>query len=342
MQVLNTLSFLDCLSQPRVKSYQDFFYPGGLPHHDDDLAYMYLWNNEISEIFWKVIPLIEITMRNKLHKELSSVYFSHPKMIVGNGFFQNQFATNKISTPTIGTFNSCNWYHAVNFTGEALSSITKRTHFKKPNNKFYRKTYAVTPDDVISGLTFGFWRFLFKNLGTAGVAYQNIVSEIFRYSPFYRQTVTPSLDFKLDRRIEMIHSFRNRVSHHEPVWKLKDMMEEKITPIPGNANNINVKKSKPLNKDDSFEHLVDYYQMMIEYLQWLDRDLAKSFKVSWWNDRFLFLCSDRGVNSLLRTHSGEVNLSRSVFKRDIKGVMSKGRSKIILDGKRKAIFIPLK
>ncbi|MFH7365381.1 hypothetical protein, partial [Pseudomonas syringae group genomosp. 7] len=122
-------------------------------------------------------------------------------------------------------------------------------------NKYYVRPHAISPDDVISGLTFGFWRLIFKNLGSAGVNYQRIISDVFVHSPFYKQSVSQSLDFKVDSRMSMIHTFRNRISHHEPVWKLKDMMEEKVTPIPGNKNNVNVLKPKPLNKKEVYEHL---------------------------------------------------------------------------------------
>ncbi|HBA8794548.1 TPA: hypothetical protein J1181_004956, partial [Escherichia coli] len=163
MQVLNSAAFLDCLSKPRVKSYSNFFYPGVMQPSESDLVYMYQWNSEISEILWKLISIIEITMRNKIHKELSRLYFSAPKKIVSNGVSQKDFVNSKVPTATIGDAASCNWYHAINFSGEALVNITKRTHYKKRNNKYYTKSYAVTPDDVISGLTFGFWRLIFKN-----------------------------------------------------------------------------------------------------------------------------------------------------------------------------------
>ena len=342
MQVLNSAAFLDCLSKPRVKSYINFFYPGVVQPNESDLVYMYQWNNEISEILWRLISIIEITMRNKIHKELSRLYFNAPKEIVSNGVYLNEFVNNKVPTATIGDADSCNWYHAINFNGEALVNITKRTHHKKPNNKYYKKPYTVTPDDVISGLTFGFWRLIFKNLGNAGVSYQSIISDVFVHSPFYKQKVTQSLDFKVDSRVAMIHSFRNRISHHEPVWKLKDMKEEKITPIPGNANNVNVLKFKPSNKKEVFEHLTDYYKMMLEYLLWLDKDVARSFKSSWWNDRFFYVCPDKGVNSFLCSYSSEYELTKTHFKRNINRIIKKGNVRIITDKSRKAIILPVK
>lgn len=344
MQVLNTSSFLECLSPARMKSYQGFFYPSGEKHTNDDLVCIYHWNNEVSEIFWKLISLIEITMRNKIHKELSGIYFSHPKKRPGNGIYQNQFLSNQCNTPTIGCVDSCNWYHAVNFSGEPLFIITGRTHKKKRNNKYYLRNHPVTADDVISGTTFGFWRYIFKNLKNSGCPHLSVISNVFRYSPFYNQTINPSLEFKIDCRIEMIHQFRNRISHHEPIWKLKDMMEEKITPKAGDQHNVNVLKPKPSNKVEAFDHLIDYYQMMIEFLRWLDKDTAISFRSSWWDDRLRFLCSERGFNSLLKSnsHCDGFILSRSVFKRELKGILSKGRAKVILSGSKKAILIPLK
>lgn len=343
MQVLNPRSFLDSLSEPRVKSYQNFFYPavGARTPTDDELAYIYLWNAEVSEIFWKVISLIEIAMRNSMHKELSSMFFTSPKKIASSGVRRNQLIGSLVNTSTVGNEKSCNWYHAINFSLEPLCQITKRTHSIRPGGIYNLKSYTVTPDDVISGLTFGFWRFLFKNISSAGVDHKPLISSIFRYSPFYGQKITAAVDFKVDCRLDMIHEFRNRISHHEPVWKLKHMLEEKQT-RDGNGNVIvKVDKSKPRNKSEMFDHLITYYNRMMEFLFWLDKDTAKSFRASWWNDRLLFLFSERGIGCFIDSYSEECHLSKSLFKRDVRKILSNGRMRIVYDKSRKGVFIPL-
>ncbi|WP_160341323.1 hypothetical protein, partial [Escherichia coli] len=108
------------------------------------------------------------------------------------------------------------------------------------------------------------------------------------------------------------------------------------------ANNVNVLKFKPSNKKEVFEHLTDYYKMMLEYLLWLDKDVARSFKSSWWNDRFFYVCSDKGVNSFLCSYSSEYELTKTHFKRNINRIIKKGNVRIITDKSRKAIILPVK
>lgn len=343
MQVLNPRSFLDSLSDPRMKSYRNFFYPaaGAREPTDDELAYMYLWNAEVSEIFWKVISLIEITMRNSIHKELSSLFFKSPKKIASSGVRVNQLIGSQVHTPTVGNNESCNWYHAIDFSLEPLCQITKRTHSIRPGGVYYLKNYTVTPDDVISGLTFGFWRFLFKNISSAVIDYDALISSVFRYSPFHGQKITDAVDFKIDCRLGMIHMFRNRISHHEPVWKLKDMLEEKQTKGKKGKVIINIEKKRPRDKNEMFDHLITYYNRMMEFLFWIDNETAKSFRASWWNDRLLFLFSERGMSCLIDSYNEECYLSKSLFKRDVRKVLSNGRMRIVYDKSRKGVFIPL-
>lgn len=342
MQVKNVPSYLECLSDARIQSYRHFFTGATIPT-DDELVSLYQWNNEISEMTWKLISLIEIAFRNKIHQVLSDELFINPKKTVANGSKTNQFLTNTVSTLNLGTKKSCNWYNAVNFTGEPLNKIVAITHKKNKNNhKFYLRNPNFNPDDVISRLTFGFWRFIFLNLSNAGEDHKKIISKTFRYSPFYNGIISPRVEFKLDARLDMIHSIRNRISHHEPLWKLGDMLEEAKSPTQHKKFNRKIIKSKPKNLTESCEHLKYYHSQMVEFLTWIDKDLADSYRNSWWSERLIFLCSKRDVKGITNMIPLNTDIPYQKLKRDIKSIVFRDRARIICKGNKKSLIIPLK
>lgn len=341
MQVINLPSYLECLSEARMQSYKAFFFTAGSLPTDDELVALYHWNGELAEMLWKLISLIEIALRNKVHTVLSNEHFQSAKNMVANGSDKKQFTTNKVPTQTYGKKQSCNWYHAVNFSGEPLTLITSITH-KNMRGKYVARQHPKTPDDVISGLTFGFWRYIFTNLDKAGEDHKNIITKSFPYAPFSNTAISNRVEFKLDCRLDMIHSIRNRISHHEPLWKMGHMLEEVISPRSGFPKNRNIVKTKPKNIKECCDHLKEYHNQMIDFLSWIDRNLAASYKSSWWHDRMVFICSMQDVGSVIKSSPITTEVSYKMLKRNIRAIAFRDKSKIISKGSKRSLIIPLR
>lgn len=84
----------------------------------------------------------------------------------------------------------------------------------------------VTPDAIVAKLSFGFWCSLFnRHYETNRALWPSLVKTVFpRLSKGDR-------DLRLiESRLNTIREFRNRVSHHEPVWKRPDLL-----PLHGNV-----------------------------------------------------------------------------------------------------------
>ncbi|AWK84302.1 Abi family protein [Photobacterium damselae] len=72
MQVQDYQYLKQDLSLPRLSSYQHFF----KPESPIELYGHYCWNEAISAAFFRLIGIVEITLRNKLHSALSQHYYN--------------------------------------------------------------------------------------------------------------------------------------------------------------------------------------------------------------------------------------------------------------------------
>ncbi|MFV8780752.1 Abi family protein [Yersinia enterocolitica] len=342
MQVLNVQSIKQALSTPRMQSYSNFFLQsqldGTLPR-DKEAIYLQLWSNEVAESFWRLISFIEISLRNNIHSVLSDDCFLLPKKRVINRENIHNNNYKYMNVTTVGNNESSNWFEAINFNKKVLQLILDRTHTIKKNGNMFHKSWQ-TPDDVIAGLTFGFWRFIFKNLKSANYNYLDVISKTFKNAPFGGQEIKQSIDFKIDCRLEMIHGIRNRISHHEPVWKLKEMLSESMPTLPNKYRDT--LKVKPTNAGDTFIHLMLYYNQMIEFLYWINKDLSQSYQTSWWHKRFNFLCSQKGLDYYFKSYKLPNIISSSVLKREMNKVMRSSQGYHVINKNREYILTPVK
>lgn len=184
MRPLNVRSSIDALSAPRLSNYHLYFNVAD----DHDLYACYQWNNELSRAFLPCVHLLEVTIRNIYHRELS-LYYSHLK----SGRAQATF----------------NWYSHMKLSGKSLSAINDAIRKRK------------NPDHVISKQTFGFWTNLPDEPTTPwNQILQNVFPNINR-----NWGKTQNIDW-LYARMKLINDFRNRIAHWEPVWKLGPLLQE--------------------------------------------------------------------------------------------------------------------
>ncbi|MFT4929776.1 MAG: hypothetical protein ACI8WB_005911, partial [Phenylobacterium sp.] len=104
MQPKDIEYLLDALSQPRMSSYRSFF---GTNLSNKQIYGSYLWNEALSLEFFRVLTLVEIILRNRIHSVLSHHYFYTQKEVVTSNRSRRWIFQN---TATIGHIDSCNWY----------------------------------------------------------------------------------------------------------------------------------------------------------------------------------------------------------------------------------------
>ncbi len=151
---------------------------------------LYQANLRLSQSFYPLLSLFEVVLRNALNEELT-IHFSDPDWLKNQtgGF---------MSHPSLMHYNQRSQR---NVTNEYLKSSVNKILRNNPN--------GITHGKIISDLNLGFWTELFENnyyqilLGRPIRIFTNLPSGMNRN--------------KINQKLNRIRSFRNRISHHEPV-----------------------------------------------------------------------------------------------------------------------------
>jgi hypothetical protein len=166
----------------RLKSYE-ILCPNKL---EGEILGAYHWNLLICQTLYPFIHSVEIALRNSIH----------------------QAATQK--------FNTEFWFNEVVIDGKSKSILndTKEDLVKRHNQ--------LTASDIVASLTFGFWVTLLR---------QKVYTDQFnkkRLWPDLIPSVFPNYARGGDdrrniaQRFDEIKLIRNRLFHHEPIWKFKN------------------------------------------------------------------------------------------------------------------------
>jgi hypothetical protein len=135
---------------------------------------LYWWNIEVSAAFYGLLHCLELSLRNALHVQLGNRY------------------------------GRADWWRVVRLTDEGARTIAAA------RDKLVRRGAQVDVDDIVAGLSFGFW-----------------VSLLSRGAAYDRQLWVPALHEAFagysgprkqlhDNLLAMV-LFRNRIMHHEPI-----------------------------------------------------------------------------------------------------------------------------
>jgi hypothetical protein len=147
---------------------------------------LYEWNQDISAAFYVALQTVEVAFRNACARELA-----------------NRFGSA--------------WYNDSTLQRLDLSihkTITLTISDISPSIKKLGR--GISPSDIIAALPFGFWtRLLSKRFDR-----ELWVPALKNAFPRYKQVVghNPSRPI-VAQRFDYIRGFRNRVAHHEPIFK---------------------------------------------------------------------------------------------------------------------------
>lgn len=241
-------ALIEAISAPRLSSYRKFFHP----QSDEELLGLYRWNEDVCAAFMHNIVWIEIVLRNRFHAAFSQRY------------------------GTVGSGHSRDWYQHLALSPHSRDSVKKITH--SLNGQPRRP--APSPDDVVAKLTFGFWPALLDvaqdSLGDR-ISWGDILVEVV---PGHRQNdevYWRALAHKdaLYARLDMCKDLRNRIAHHEPIWKQGALQEEtKARP----RRPVKVLASPPRTHNEALDRLQLQHSRMIELLHWLSPEVARTVK----------------------------------------------------------------
>lgn len=215
MQELDFLDLEANISQPRLRTYTQ------LAGSTDTVKLIgaYQWNKRVASALYPILQCLEVTLRNAVHTNATQHFntpdwFDKITKLAGNDMFladmkknpykQNKFYRNGVSTGSRKGLKIWTSYH--------------ENMLKQAKDKLTRSGKKSTADSVVAELMLGFWVGIFES------NYNDIQTKD-RLWPHLEGIVFPNLKpsdrvhSKIHAKLEPIQKLRNRLSHHEPVWK---------------------------------------------------------------------------------------------------------------------------
>ena len=161
------------------------------PNDSEELVLeRYLWNLELASAFYGPLHVFEIGMRNAVDRAFSNAY--GPDWLTATGILAKREADSVL---------------------KAINELAKRRESQSRGK-------------LIAELMFGFWVGLFyktyensplysqKNPPPHSLFWPSQIKSVFPHAPKSMQTRKA-----MSARIEDIKKFRNRIFHHEPIWR---------------------------------------------------------------------------------------------------------------------------
>lgn len=241
---------------PRLGAFKKFFKTSS----ETEVLGCYAWNQAVASALFPLLGDFEVALRNALHGSLSRHY---------------------------GGVNSFNWMLPVpnpahpsnpnlSPTLPSLHGMTQktRTELVSLNNKIaaVKQAYgqAVTPDDIIAGVHFGFWEQIIRGLNHpvhANGLQQAVLCQVFPHAPGLSNGDDGFKNVVLNL-LKRFREVRNRIGHHESVLRTPEFnMQGTVGFIP----------RKPRHTVSS---LSQFCERLLKVAGWIDPAIAHHMKQS--------------------------------------------------------------
>jgi len=298
----NLTNFENVISRPRLNSYKHYFRTTSL----EETIGLYMWNAELSACFATLLSLFEIAIRNNVHCAMSRFYCKS---------------------------QSDHWYKKL------WSSLKPGTQNKIDEIRYEgygkgRKLRVPAPsaDEIVSRVSFGFWPSV---LATIDKRYATIIlPAIFPQHPLNANPIAWTEDKHLKSALAPVHelnTFRNRVAHHEPLWKFASV----ILPSGG----VVLESTDLASSLTRFARLLGLFD---DTLHALNQDFNVDLKESSWRQKINFLLSLRGVDryKAMKHCPKPVSMTPMEFQRDFQLLVKDNRLIRISEAQQQGLFIP--
>lgn len=193
----------DLITEERLKSYEVTFNT----QNDIELLGAYLWNAHVCSALYPLLSATEVTLRNAIDSALSSSDL---------GYFW--WRKNKLH---FKSFNSDQPNEKPPFEVEAIrTNFSKAASQVKQDKKKRYNIHNPTPkhQEIIAKTEFSTWEFILsKEFMGPGLIWPTHLGSVFKGE--WNTTKTKELLNNTKDLVKTVREFRNRVSHHEPVWK---------------------------------------------------------------------------------------------------------------------------
>jgi hypothetical protein len=195
----------DLISNVRLDSYKTVFNT----RNDMELVGVYGWNAHVGGRILPIISAAEIALRNSvdaaLKPHLSSFWWSASKLTYVVDPLLSKLDVNGVPVPIANLRRN-------------FANATRM--YKKDRKERYHVSDAasINRNGIIAKTEFSTWQFLFiPELMGPGLIWPTYLGDVFR-GPWPSISANTTLTYAHDL-IKTVREFRNRISHHEPLWK---------------------------------------------------------------------------------------------------------------------------
>ncbi|EGR09384.1 hypothetical protein VCHE48_1421 [Vibrio cholerae HE48] len=268
MKPNNISETINTISSDRLNSYRNYFSLAS----DEECLGVYLWNDALSASFFKLISIFEVALRNTIHRELSRQFEANRQQghVFDNDWYEHLIAQNHLHPNTIDL-------------------IRKVTHLKSRRRRLVAKHPIPTPGKVIAAQSFGFWSFLITHtVGNNTVDWKNVLFNGLKghfavHSTYWTQD---AIDDFLNR-LSQVNELRNRIAHHEPIWKFTEIKHHRSNTV------IYPAASTP---EESMQRMRTLNDRICRLLGWISEDRKNDYLESHYKAHFDWLTSLEALN----------------------------------------------
>jgi hypothetical protein len=289
----------------------------------DQVQAAYQWNKALSGALMPAMQCLEITLRNAIDngirrnppkgaklKWLTDVNWitSLPDYLGKKAYGLKRYK--KVIAPKSSEkVDEYNYLLDKKGARKVIKKTYEEQKIEETIRKINRSGKLATPDRIISMMDFGFWtNFLdskFEDEAAEIFLWPNLLPVIFPHAPegITRDTISSKL--------KRIRELRNRLSHHEAIWKFHNT-------TPGTDRSDYNNPVYGINASCSL--LLKSYNELLELISWMSKDRLATFEQFYSGSRFKALCSVDGLYSFISPEKITNQLTVSVGGRGLRKI----------------------
>lgn len=275
----------------------------------------YHWNKALSGALLPVLQCLEVTLRNAIDQAIQNnpppgsngLYDANRNWIFslpeykGRSSLRNNLRYKRVPNPRPNQQVDANGYLLDNYGNRVIQKrVWEEDQVRNAKRRISNAGKTVNANRVISGLDFGFWTNLlsdkYEDSNSNSLLWPNLLPIVFPNAPLgaTRQDV--------EDQFTKIRELRNRLSHHEAIWKF-----HYDCPQTGKADYQN----PVYGKQASCSLLQKHYEDILTLIEWINVDRKKVFLEHKSHSRFMSLCTVDGLNSFIEPEKIELNVPAS-------------------------------
>lgn len=246
----------ESLSTARFSTYQLPILGGASP---EQCLGIYLWNKQLASAFLPALQIIEISLRNAIYQS----WISHEEEQVELNFQPHDWVTEKAKIDKLWFVNT--------FTRQ--NNFIAWSNIQTAEKQLNYENKPLTAENFISKLTLGFWVSLVqKDFDVQKNSYITLWPHL-RHRVFPNAvdstSGSPLSINSIGNELKDINKIRNRLSHHEPLWRNK----------------------KAYQVEDIINKVIEHYDRCLKVIYWINPSNLKLLDIIESNTRMSELCS---------------------------------------------------